>query len=144
MRAKVVRFEDLIAWQFAREFNKRLAVHRDSVRRISGARAWEQIHSASHSIASNIAEGFERRSLGDFHRFLCYSKDSAAEVRSGLHLLLDEKSIPAKDFEHLLHSIEELARVIEGLRRSVAAQRKEPSVVKEDRTSYAVEWILNR
>jgi four helix bundle protein len=41
-----------------------------------------QIQRASLPILSNIAEGFERNSPNDFHRFLAFAKAACAEVRS--------------------------------------------------------------
>lgn len=81
-KERIDKFEDLIAWQKARELTK-------EVYRISkqGAFAKDfglsgQIQRASVSIMSNIAEGFERGGRGEFHQFLSVAKASCAEVRS--------------------------------------------------------------
>ena len=68
--SKVERFEDLIAWQKA----KQLAKDVYEVTRI-GAFSRDfglsnQIQRAAVSVMSNIAEGFERHRPGEFHQFL--------------------------------------------------------------------------
>jgi four helix bundle protein len=84
---KVNRFEDLIAWQRSRELTKQiyLLTRKDSFSRDFGLR--EQIQRASVSIMSNLAEGFERGSINEFHQFLFIAKASCAEVRSQLYVL---------------------------------------------------------
>lgn len=72
---------------------------------------------------ANIAEGFERGGRGEFHQFLSTAKASCAEVRSHLYVALDIGYLERKEFARLLTMAEELARIIGGLRSSVAAQR---------------------
>ncbi len=89
MGNKVAKFEDLIAWQKARELTCKIyqiSRQGDFAKdfRLSG-----QIQSAAVSIMSNIAEGFERGGLGEFHQFLSTAKASCAELRSQLYVALD-------------------------------------------------------
>jgi len=72
---------------------------------------------------SNIAEGFERGGLGEFHQFLSTAKASCAEVRSQLYVAMDVGYVPQNEFSHLLSLTEELGRIIGGLRKSVMTQR---------------------
>ena len=88
-KERIDKFEDLIAWQKARELT--IEVYQTS--RL-GAFAKDfglsgQIQRASVSIMSNIAEGFERGGRGEFHQFLSVAKASCAEVRSLLYVALD-------------------------------------------------------
>lgn len=87
--SKVERFEDLIAWQKARSLTKHIyqvTQEGDFAKDFGLAR---QIQRAAVSIMSNIAEGFERTHLGEFHQFLSISKSSCAELRSQLYVALD-------------------------------------------------------
>jgi four helix bundle protein len=74
---------------------------------------------------SNIAEGFERGSRGDFHRFLSVAKASCAEVRSQLYVAFDVGHLSRASFDELLTQAEELGRIIGGLRTSVERKRDE-------------------
>ncbi len=74
---------------------------------------------------SNIAEGFERGSRGEFHQFLSVAKASCAEVRSQLYVAFDVSHLTQTSFGGLLTQAEELARIIGGLRASVEKQRDE-------------------
>jgi four helix bundle protein len=86
---KIERFEDLIAWQKARELTKQIYT-------VTGKKPFsadfglrEQIQRAAVSIMSNLAEGFERGSSSEFHQFIVIAKASCAEVRSQLYTALD-------------------------------------------------------
>lgn len=126
MRNKSVdSFEDLIAWQKARELVK-------AVYQVTGCGEFakdyglrDQIRRASVSIMSNIAEGFERAGRGEFHQFLVIAKGSAAEVRSQLYIALDANYISGENFSQLKDSAEEVSRIIGGLRSAVRKQMED-------------------
>lgn len=116
----VKRFEDLIAWQKARELTKMIYMttcHGDFAKDIglSG-----QIQRASVSIMSNLAEGFERGGRREFHQFLSVAKASCAELRSQLYIAFDVGYLSQERFSRLLVQAEEVGRVIGGLRVSIA------------------------
>ena len=84
-----MKFEDLEAWQKARELVN--AVY-SLTRNHSLARDFglcSQIQRAGVSIMSNIAEGFERRHLQEKLQFYSVARGSAAEVRSLLYVVGD-------------------------------------------------------
>jgi four helix bundle protein len=72
---------------------------------------------------SNIAEGFERNRRAEFHQFLSVAKASAAEVRSQLYVALDVGYLSQNEFATLSAKANEVARILGGLRQSVARQR---------------------
>jgi four helix bundle protein len=120
----IERFEDLIAWQKARALTKTIY----SITR-QGAFAKDfslagQIQRASVSIMSNIAEGFERVGLKEFHKFLTMAKSSCAEVRSHLYVGLDIGYLSESAFNRLNLQAQEVARIVGGLRTSVANKIK--------------------
>src|SRR5262245_12235003 len=121
------RFEDLIAWQKARGLTKRiyLATREGAVTR--DFRFTSQIRSAGVSVMANIAEGFERGGLGEFHQFLSTAKASCAELRSHLYVALDAGYLDEESFRSLMNDAEELGRVVGGLRASVERQRNQHS-----------------
>jgi len=91
--AKLNSFEDIIAWQKARELNTVIYTVTNSNQLFNsdyGLR--DQMRRASISITSNIAEGFERETTKEFIRFLYIAKASAGEFRSQLYLAFDLKN----------------------------------------------------
>src|SRR3712207_4053166 len=86
---RVERFEDLVAWQKARELTRLVyqVTKQGEFARDRGLAG--QIQRAAVSIMSNLAEGFERGSRGEFHQFLSTAKASCAEVCSLLYVALD-------------------------------------------------------
>ena len=121
--ATVRRFEDLIAWQKARQLVKeiyQLTAER-AFNRDFGLR--DQLRRASVSIMSNIAEGFDRGGRAEFHQFLVIAKASCAEVRSQLYVAKDAGYITKDTFPKLMDNVNEVTRLVSGLRISVQQQR---------------------
>ena len=123
MADSVGKFEDLIAWQKARELTRRIDEITRAGEFAKDFRLSGQIQSAAVSIMSNIAEGFERGGLGEFHQFLSTAKASCAELRSQLYVALDVGYIDMPSFHDLRRQAEEVGRIIGGLRVSIAKQR---------------------
>lgn len=123
MGNKVERFEDLIAWQKARQLAAAIyrATSVGGFAKDFGLR--DQIQRAAVSVVSNIAEGFERGSRSEFHQFLVVSKASAAEVRSQLYVALDVGYLDQPNFDKLMNQACEVSKIIGGLRSSVQKQR---------------------
>ena len=63
---------------------------------------------------SNIAEGFERCSDKEFHRFLYIAKGSAGEVRSQLFVALDLEYLTSEEFSDLRLKAEEVVKALSG------------------------------
>jgi len=119
MGEQIRKFEQLIAWQRARELTKNvyLLTATERFSRDFGLR--DQIQRAAVSIMSNIAEGFERAGKAEFHQFLVIAKGSCAEVRSQLYVALDTGYITNDQFEKARAQAEEVGRIIGGLRASL-------------------------
>jgi four helix bundle protein len=119
----VRRFEDLIAWQKARQLTAKVyAVSaRGGFARDYALR--DQIRRAAVSVMSNIAEGFDRNRASEFHQFLSIAKGSCAELRSQLYVAYDANHIDRQSFEKLLCEAVEVAKVIGGLRSAVERRR---------------------
>ena len=124
MGDKIKRFEDLIAWQKARELTLKIYQISRNGQFGKDYRLSSQIQAATVSIMSNIAEGFERGGLGEFHQFLSTAKASCAELRSQLYVAFDVGYIGLREFEELRSNAEEVGRIIGGLRVSIAKQRQ--------------------
>ncbi len=121
--AKIERFEDLIAWQKARELTQAIyqATREDAFAKDFGLR--NQIQRATVSIMSNIAEGFERNRPNEFHQFLSISKGSCGEVQSQLYVAFDVGYITDPKFSKLMTQAKEVGRILNGLRIAVEKQK---------------------
>lgn len=119
------RFEDLVAWQKARELVREIyrLTRGPSFRRDPGL--VDQLRRAAVSSMTNIAEGFERHSRTDFAHFLNIAGASAGEVRSHLYVVEDCELAPASATGELRDRAEEVGRVIGGLRTAVLRRRDE-------------------
>jgi four helix bundle protein len=115
----VERFEDLIAWQKARVLTRAVykVTQQEGFARDFGLS--RQIQRASVSIMSNIAEGYERSSRGEFQHFLFTAKASCAEVRSQLYTAVDVGYLSETEFKRLMALAEEVGKIIGGLRAAV-------------------------
>jgi len=120
---KVDRFEDLVAWQRARELTRQIYLlsKKGHFSKDFGLR--DQIQRASVSIMSNLAEGFERGSRSEFHQFIVIAKASCAEVRSQLYVATDVGYITKEEFDCVSNLAIEVSRIIGGLRVSIQKQR---------------------
>lgn len=116
---KINRFEDLIAWQKVRTLTSDIYQATQSGKFAKDFGLSGQNQRASVSIMSNIAEGYERDSPNEFHRFLTFSKASCAEVRSQLYIALDIGYIDKVTFNQLMKQAEEVGRIVGGLRNSI-------------------------
>ncbi len=120
---RIDKFEDLIAWQKARELAKNIYRVTKIGEFLKDFGLRDQIRRASVSIMSNIAEGFERGGRSEFHQFLVIAKGSCAELRSQLYVALDVGYIDVETFQSLDGLAKEASRLIGGLRAAVYKQK---------------------
>jgi four helix bundle protein len=126
MSKKIEKFEDLIAWQKARKLTSEIykVTSREKFARDYGLK--DQIRRAAVSCMSNLAEGFERGGMVEFHRFLVIAKGSCAELRAQLYVAMDVGYIDAVLFGSLITQAVEVGKIIGGLRASVGRRRSTP------------------
>lgn len=113
--ATVKRFEDLEAWKLARELVNLIYDLTDNDVFKKDYDLKNQKRSASVSIMSNIAEGFERGSDKDFARFLFIAKASCGEIRSQLYVSLDRRYITQEEFSQATEKAIITSQKISGL-----------------------------
>jgi len=109
---KIERFEDIIAWQKAKDMTS--IIYKD----FSDSKDFsfrDQIQRASVSVMNNIAEGFERRTNNEFRQFLFIAKGSCGEVRSMLYLAIELNKISENSFNKLIKLAEEISKILSGL-----------------------------
>lgn len=112
--ASITRFEDILAWQKAKELVREiyLVCGEGKVSRDFGLK--DQICRAAVASISNIAEGFGRRSSKDFAHFLDIARGSTLEVQSLLYVARDLKYLEEPDFQRLYKLAEETISLIAG------------------------------
>ncbi len=113
--SKFNSFEEIKAWQKARELNSEIYEISNNGLFKADFDLKSQIRRSSISITSNIAEGFERETTKEFIRFLYVAKGSAGEFRSQLYLAQDLKYINDEKFERLNIKVNEISKMISGL-----------------------------
>lgn len=111
---KIERFEDIQAWQKARELNKNIYDITKNAHFSKDFSLRDQIRKASISIMANIAEGYGRRSKREFSNFLNMAHGSAAEVQCHLYVSLDLNYINHEDFQTIFEKVEEVSKMTQG------------------------------
>jgi len=116
--SKVMTFEDLQAWQRARE----LACGIYALTRAEGVvkdfGLSSQIQRAVVSIMANVAEGFERHHLQEKIQFYNIARGSAGEVRSLLYIIKDCYPKSADSAGQLQEDVVRVGKLVSGLIKS--------------------------
>jgi four helix bundle protein len=109
---KFNRFEEILAWQKAKEISLLIYTTFSNCRDYSFR---DQIQRASISVMNNIAEGFERSSNKEFKHFLFIAKGSSAEIRSMI-VIASELRYVNKETELKIYNLsEEISKMLSGL-----------------------------
>ena len=113
--SKFTQFEDIESWKKARKITNKIYDLSDKGSFGRDFSLKDQIRSASVSIMSNIAEGFEREGNREFMNFLSIAKGSCAETRSQLYIALDREYLSNTEFEEVNAELLQTGRLIGGL-----------------------------
>ena len=115
--AKIGKFEDIEAWQKARELSKAVyaVTSEGAFARDFGLR--DQIRRAAVSVMANIAEGFDRGGNRELIQFLFIAKGSTAEVQAQLYVALDAGYLKHEQFQQLYDLAGDTSRLIGGFIR---------------------------
>jgi len=111
---KIERFEDIEAWQLARELTRKVyrLTKKPAFAKDYGLK--KQIQDAAGSSMHNIAEGFDAETNAEFIRFLRYAKRSCTEVQSELYVALDEEYIDTNEFKNVYEQATRTRAAIRG------------------------------
>jgi four helix bundle protein len=121
---KIERFDDIEAWQLARELTKKIykLTSKEKFARDFGLK--KQIQNAAGSAMHNIAEGFDSNTTAEFLRFLRYSKRSCSEVQSELYIALDQKYISEAEFRDVYDHAGRTRATVRGFKKYLLAYTK--------------------
>jgi four helix bundle protein len=104
-------FEDIIAWQKAKEVVTQIYQLSSGLRDYSFK---DQLCRAAVSIMNNIAEGYERGTNQELKHFLYISKGSTAEVRSMIYLGENLKYFSVSNGQKIIESTTEISKILSG------------------------------
>ena len=113
--ARINRFEDIGAWQEARELTNAIYAFSKIGQFSRDFDLRSQMRPASTSIMSNVAEVFERDGDREFQQFLSQAKWSCGEVRSQLYVALDQEYLSQQQFDELYQRTQKIGRMLSGL-----------------------------
>jgi four helix bundle protein len=116
---KITKFEDIKAWQSAREFTKEiyyLTRHSNNKQDFDNGLK-DQLRRAATSVMANIAEGFDSKTDSEFIQFLKYSLRSCTEIQSHLYVIIDANIISDLKFKELYSKTVEIKNLISGFIR---------------------------
>jgi len=107
------RFEDLVAWQNARNLNR--LVFRATKKEVlkHDFRLVSQWRSSSGSVMDNIAEGFDRQGNKEFIQFLSIARGSLGEVQSQTYRVLDQQYISDQEFKEIFDCSQNVKNLID-------------------------------
>ena len=109
---KIERFEDIEAWQLARELTRKVWLTKKT-RFAKDYGLKRQIQDAAGSSMHNIAEGFDSETNAEF-TVLRYAKRSCTEVQSELYVALDEEYITPSEFEDVYEQARRTRAAVRG------------------------------
>ncbi len=134
------RFEEMPVWQASRTLANLIydLTEQEPFARDFGLKG--QIQRAAVSVMSNIAEGFESRTVAQFVEYLGRAKASAGEVRSQLYLAHDRHYISAEQFKNAHTLVTEISRQLYGLMKYMQ-DRPHTTRVEEEQAEYFTEFI---
>ena len=142
---KIERFEDIEAWQLARELTQKVyrLTKKTKFARDYGLK--NQIQGAAGSSMHNIAEGFDAETNAEFIRFLRYAKRSCTEVQSELYVALDENYISVDEFNDTYEQARKTRAAIRGFINYLIKYEEEKNNVKDSRLKQTLNPLtLNR
>jgi four helix bundle protein len=146
MAKTIDTFEDLVAWQMARELTREVyrTTSQQVFQRDFGLQ--NQLRRLAVSMMSKIGEGFVRGGRAKFHRFLVIATGSCAEFRSQLYVAVDAGYITREAFRALAEKGNQAGKMVIALRTAVKRQRdasrRTPSAPRWDRQPPPLRHVL--
>ncbi len=138
--ATIERFEDMLAWQKARELTR--TIYEEIFKNLKFKNDYglsNQIQRAAVSVMSNIAEGFESGTRQEFLNYLYIAKGSAGEVRAQLYAALDIGYLNIETFKYLNNLVVECSKLISSFISKLKSGGKEGLQFKREKTKRQVE-----
>lgn len=112
---KIKGFRDLIVWQKSMKMVTEVYLLSKTLPKDEQYVLVPQLRRSAVSVPSNIAEGYGRRSTGDYIRFLQISRGSLYELQTQLEICLNLEYISTSPFQDLYEKSREVERMLSSL-----------------------------
>lgn len=116
---KLKRYSELIAWQKSKELAVLAYSMTNDYPKAEKFGITSQIRRAAVSISANIAEGYGRRTLKDYVRFLYISQGSLFELETLFAISSDLGYVSQTQFNQIEEDMREVERILSALIRSL-------------------------
>ncbi|MFH1416074.1 MAG: four helix bundle protein [Elusimicrobiota bacterium] len=110
-------FEKLKVWKKAHELVLEVYKHTNIFPSFEKYGLVSQIRRSSSSIATNIVEGYKRKTHKDFERFLNIAESSLEETKYLLLLSRDLKYLKNNDYILLIELADEVGKMLHGFQK---------------------------
>lgn len=124
---KIEKFEDLIAWQKAKELTLKLY---DSCKNCKEYGLKDSMTKTGISIMNQIAEGFEKRNNKDIKAAFLSAKWGTSQMRSMLYLLLELGCITQDEFKQFYDTTRHITKMLMAFVKSINAAEKKKEEIK--------------
>ncbi|MCX6824332.1 MAG: four helix bundle protein [candidate division SR1 bacterium] len=129
---KIEKFEDLIAWQKAKELTTKLYVVCKNCKEYG----LKDIMTKTGIIMMNqIAEGFEKRNNKDIKAAFLIAKGGSSQMRSMLYMLLELGCITQEEFKDFYDITWHITKMLMAFVKSINANEKKAEDKKAETTS---------
>jgi four helix bundle protein len=119
-----MRFEDLDVWKRAARLSTEIY---KSLASLKDYGFKDQITRSGLSVASNIAEGYERESDKDRVKFLSYAKGSCGELRTQVYIGMDIGYIERELGKQWISETQAISKMLYSLMRAINPKIRAPS-----------------
>lgn len=109
---KICRFEDIQAWQAARELCRVVYELSGQAQFAKDFGLRDQARRAAVSIMANISEGFDCNSNQEFIQFLYYALRSSSELQSHFYVAKDQGYVMQLEFDEVYEGASKVKRMI--------------------------------
>ena len=103
------KFEDMEVWKKSMNLTRLIYQTTNQSSFLKDYNLVSQIRKSAVSIASNIAEGFERDDNKEFINFLYIAKGSCGELRCQLYIAKDQHYLQADSFQEMYNLATEIS-----------------------------------
>lgn len=115
----VKNYKELVVWQKAMDAVKQIYFLIKKLPKEEMFGLSDQMRRCAVSIPSNIAEGQQRKSTGEFSKFIDYAQGSRAELETQLMICVSVGYLTQKDIDEPLITLDEINKMLSSLQAKI-------------------------